>query len=205
MLKTIRTLGAVLALAIMATPALAAPEVGQIAPDFEAVDVISGETFKLSDLKGETVVLEWTNHECPFVIKHYDTGNMQKSQQAARDKGVRWLSIVSSGQGRQGFTTPQRAVEVIQEQGAAPSKKVLDPSGDVGHLYGARTTPHMFVVDAEGKLAYAGAIDDNSSPRLSAVKGAKNYVLAALDDIAAGNAVQVSSTQPYGCSVKYAK
>lgn len=188
---------------IIAGPVMAAPQVGQPAPDFMAKDV-NGNDFKLSDHKGKVVVLEWTNHECPFVIKHYDTGNMQKSQQIARDQGVEWITIVSSAPKYQGHVSAEEAKTIVSDAGANPTAKILDESGEIGKLYNARTTPHMFVVDADGALAYAGAIDDNSSPRHTTVEGAKNYVLAALDDLAAGRDVQTAQTAPYGCSVKYA-
>jgi len=177
-------------------------QVGQAAPDFEAT-TIAGEPFKLSDHKGGIVVLEWTNHECPYVIKHYDTGNMQGAQKTAMEKGVKWVSIVSSAPGKQGHVDNAKAAEIVEEQNAHITAKIIDESGEIGHLYGAKTTPHMYVIDAEGTLAYAGAIDDNSSPRHDTVEGATNYVLAAIDDLTAGQAVQVASSAPYGCSVKY--
>ncbi len=189
-------------MAVMVLPAYAAVEIGQPAPDFTATDV-DGNAFKLSDHKGKTVVLEWTNHECPFVIKHYDTGNMQKTQKAARDQGVEWITIVSSAPEKQGHVSAEEAKAIVAEAGAHPTTKILDESGEIGKMYDARTTPHMFVIDAEGNVVYAGAIDDNSSPRHSTVEGATNYVTAALDDLAAGRAVATPQTAPYGCSVKY--
>lgn len=186
-----------------ALPVNAAPAIGEPAPEIEATDV-NGNPFKLSDHKGKIVVLEWTNHECPFVVKHYSTNNMQNAQKEARAKGgVEWISINSSADGRQGSVTSEQAMAVLKDQGAEPTTKLLDPSGTIGKAYGAQTTPHMFVIDADGNLAYAGAIDDNSSPNPKTVSGAKNYVLAAVSDLKAGNAVQTSQTQPYGCSVKY--
>ena len=181
----------------------ATPQVGAIAPDFEATD-INGNTFKLSELKGEIVVLEWTNHECPFVVKHYGTGNMQKVQKDTTAKGVKWVSINSSAIGRQGNVNSEEAVKIVEDQGAAPSVKILDPAGEIGKLYDAKTTPHMFVIDAEGMLAYAGAIDSNSSPNPATIEGADNYVTAAVDELIAGKTVTTAQTQPYGCSVKYA-
>lgn len=180
-----------------------APEVGKPAPAFEATD-INGKPFKLSDHKGKIVVLEWSNHKCPFVRKHYDGGNMQDIQKQANAKGVEWVTIVSSAEGRQGNITAAEAAAVIKEKGASPDVKILDPSGELGKLYDAKTTPHMYVIDTAGTLAYAGAIDSNSSPNPKTIEGAENYVLAAIDDLAAGNAVQTPQTQPYGCSVKYA-
>lgn len=177
-------------------------EVGKIAPEFEAVD-INGESIRLADFKGKNVVLEWTNHLCPFVVKHYDTGNMQKVQKAATDDGAIWISIVSSSPGKQGNISSEEANKIIEQKDAHPTTQILDPNGEIGRLYNAKTTPHMFVIDKEGKLAYAGAIDDSPSPSPSSVEGAKNLVLAALDDMNAGRAVSVSNTVPYGCSVKY--
>lgn len=182
--------------------AAAEASVGVMAPDFEAT-TITGDTFKLSDHKGEIVVLEWTNHKCPFVVKHYSTNNMQSAQKLAAEKGVTWVSIVSSAKGKQGHIDATEAAEVLQEQGAMPAAKILDETGTLGKLYGAKTTPHMYVINAEGTLAYAGAIDDKSSPNPATIQGAKNYVLAAINDLQAGNAVTTPSSAPYGCSVKY--
>ncbi|MGB4058163.1 MAG: thioredoxin family protein [Alphaproteobacteria bacterium] len=190
------------ALFALATPAIAAPSVGSPAPDFSATD-IDGKPFKLSDHKGKIVVLEWSNHECPYVVKHYGSGNMQKVQKAAMEKGVEWVTIVSSAPGRQGNVTPEDAKKIATEAGASFTAKILDASGEIGHLYDAKTTPHMFVINADGTLAYAGAIDDDSSPRPESTATAKNYVLAALDDLAAGKPVATPTTQSYGCSVKY--
>lgn len=187
---------------VTAIPSWAAPQVGEPAPEFTAKDV-DGNEVSLSDLKGKKVVLEWTNHQCPFVMKHYETGNMQATQKAAAEKGVVWISIVSSGEGKQGYVSAEEAKAIVKEEGAVVSHKILDPDGTLGHLYGAKTTPHMFVIDEGGVLAYAGAIDDNSSPRHDTVAGAANYVLAALNDLEAGRAVQTPTSQPYGCSVKY--
>ncbi|MCF8495670.1 MAG: redoxin domain-containing protein [Alphaproteobacteria bacterium] len=192
---------AVLLLAFTA-PALAAPVVGAAAPDFTALD-IHGQNFKLSGHKGKIVVLEWTNHECPFVVKHYETGNMQKTQKAAMDQGVEWISIVSSAPGKQGHATPEEAQTILDEANAHPTAKILDDSGTIGNLYGAKTTPHMFVINKDGVLAYAGAIDDQPTPAHDTVEGAKNYVLAAIEDLNAGRAVQTPETASYGCGVKY--
>lgn len=180
----------------------AAPAVGEAAPEIEATD-IHGNAFKLSDHKGKIVVLEWTNHECPFVIKHYDTQNVQNLQNQLREKGVEWVSIVSSADGKQGHVSPEEAKAIIAKAGANPTTKILDASGAIGKSYDAKTTPHMFVIDADGNVAYKGAIDDNSSPRHSTVEGAKNYVVAAVDNLIAGQPVETAQTSPYGCSVKY--
>jgi peroxiredoxin len=179
-------------------------QVGAPAPNFAAVDS-NGKTHNLSDFKGKTVVLEWTNHECPFVRKHYDTNNMQKLQKTATGQGVVWLSIVSSAPGQQGFVNSAKANELTKSRNASPTAVILDPDGKVGRLYGAKTTPHMFVIAPNGNLAYMGAIDDKPSANKDDVATAQNYVQAALDAIKANRAVAVSTTQPYGCSVKYGK
>lgn len=179
----------------------AAVRVGQPAPDFTA-RTSTGKTVRLSDYRGRIVVLEWTNHECPFVVKHYKSGNMQKLQQEAKAKGVVWLSIVSSAPGQQGFVTAEQANAIVKEQKASPTAVLLDPDGTIGRLYGARTTPHMFVIDKAGILQYMGAIDDapalNQDPTT-----ANNYVRAAMQQLMAGQKVAIPTTQPYGCSVKY--
>jgi peroxiredoxin len=201
--KFMTVLAALAVFCIPVAAAHAAAQVGQAAPDFTATD-INGNPFKLSDHKGKTVVLEWTNHECPFVVKHYDSGNMQKIQAAARAQGAEWVTIVSSAPGSQGHIDAATATTMLQEKGSSPSAKILDESGEIGKAYDAKTTPHMYVINGEGVLVYAGAIDDNSSPNPETIEGAKNYVLAALDDLAAGRAVATAQTQPYGCAVKYA-
>ncbi len=176
--------------------------VGEMAPAFGLSDV-EGHTVVLGDLKGKRVVLEWTNAQCPFVKKHYGTHNMQDTQKKATDDGVIWISVISSAEGKQGQVSAAQAKEIVVEKGAHPTHVILDPEGTLGHLYGAVTTPHMFVIDTAGRLAYAGAIDDRSSPNPSTVEGAHNYVLAALDDLAQGRVVVDAQTQPYGCGVKY--
>lgn len=180
----------------------ASPQIGEPAPAFTA-KTADGETVNLEDYRGQTLVLEWTNHQCPYVIKHYDTGNMQKIQKQATEDGVVWLSIVSSAPGNQGHTSPEKALKIVEEEGAHANARILDESGEIGKKYDAKTTPHMYVIDKEGTLVYKGAIDDNSSPRHSAVEGAENYVVAALDALEKGNKPDPASTQPYGCSVKY--
>lgn len=189
---------------IFSGPAFAAAEVGEAAPDFTATD-INGQDFTLSDHKGKIVVLEWTNHQCPFVVKHYGTGNMQQTQKKAREMGVEWVSIVSSAPGNQGHVNAEEAARIAKEAGADITAKILDESGEIGKTYDALTTPHMFIVNEEGTLVYAGAIDNNSSPSPKTVEGAQNYVLAALDNLAAGEPVENAVTPPYGCSVKYGK
>lgn len=183
--------------------AQAAPEIGKQAPNIKA-QTLSGETFDLSAHKGKMVVLEWTNHQCPYVIKHYDTGNMQNTQEKAREMGAEWITIISSAPGMQGHVSAEKAREIADESGASPSAIIRDENGEIGQLYSAKTTPHMFVIDTEGMLVYAGAIDDAPSPRHSTVEGAENYVLAALESLKAGTPVETAQTKPYGCAVKYA-
>ena len=177
-------------------------KIGEMAPNFTGTDS-TGSKISLSDFKGRNVVLEWTNHECPFVKKHYGSGNMQKLQQKYTEQGVIWLSIVSSAVGKQGYTSGEEAAAIIKEKGAHATARILDSSGKIGRLYGARTTPHMFVVSKEGILVYAGAIDSDPGFNPEGIKGATNYVADALESLAKGEAVKVSATKPYGCAVKY--
>lgn len=179
------------------------PVVGQTAPDFTGTDA-NGNTVKLSDLKGKIVVLEWNNPECPFVVKHYGAKNMQKLQAAAAAKpDLVWLTVNSGAEGLQGHLTPAQAKEYVTKQEAKPAHYILDAKGEIGKLYQAKTTPHMFVIDKEGILAYAGAIDDNPTPRKEGIETAKNYVTAAIEALEAGKKVDVATSQPYGCAVKY--
>jgi peroxiredoxin len=186
----------------LAASAYASPEVGKPAPDFSLQD-ISGKKHELSDYKGKYVVLEWVNFGCPFVKKHYGSENMQKLQKEFADKGVVWLSICSSAPGKQGNETPEAAEKGISEYGWAASAYLVDEDGKVGKLYNAKTTPEMFVVNPEGTLIYAGAIDDKPTPNPARIKGSNNYVKAALTEATAGKQVSVRTTKPYGCSVKY--
>jgi hypothetical protein len=187
------------ATAIGPTPA-AKP--GLPAPAFSAPD-ISGRTVSLGDYAGKIVILEWTNDGCPFVGKHYDSGNMQALQLKYTGEGAVWLTIASSAPGEEGYVTPAEANADLARWRAAPSDFLLDPNGVVGRLYDARATPHMVIIDRSGRVAYMGAIDDAPSTRLADVKTAKNYLVAALDEIAAGKPVTVPVTQAYGCSIKY--
>ncbi|HVZ39018.1 MAG TPA: thioredoxin family protein [Candidatus Kapabacteria bacterium] len=173
-----------------------------LAPDFTLTD-IHGTQYRLADLKGKVVVLEWLNFDCPFVQKHYNSHNMQNLQRTYRDRGVVWLSIVSSAAGKEGYYSPDALNEIAQKREAAPTAILMDSDGRVGKLYGARTTPHMFVINPKGEIVYKGAIDDRRSTNPDDVKEAKNYVAAALDEVLGGKAVTVAATQPYGCSVKY--
>ena len=192
------------ALTLAAGPALAAPAIGQPAPAFTIKDG-AGQTRSLPEFKGKTVVLEWTNAGCPYVQKHYKSGNMQALQKSATKDGVVWLTLVSSAPGKQGYVSPAEAKTWKTSSGAGSTALLLDPGGQVGKAYDARTTPHMYVVDKSGKLAYMGGIDDKPVADPSSLKGAKNYVTAALSDIKAGRAVATPVSKPYGCSVKYAE
>jgi hypothetical protein len=183
-------------------PARAAVQTGRPAPDFTATDT-KGTKHTLAAYRGKIVVLEWTNHECPYTGKHYATGNMQALQADATAAGVIWLTVVSSRPGEQGYVEAAQADRLTESRKAHPTAVLLDPSGRLGHLYDARTTPHMFVIDAAGALVYIGAIDDRPTANPASVKGARNYVREALDAVAAGRPVAVAATRPYGCSVKY--
>ena len=176
--------------------------VGQAAPAFSARDT-AGRTVSLSDFKGKTVVLEWHNPGCPYVQKHYRSANMQGTQREAAAKGVVWLAINSTTTEHQDHQTPAALAQWMAGQQAAASATLMDESGKVGRAYGARTTPHMYVVDAKGTLVYAGAIDNKPSANPSDVAGATNHVKAALAETLAGKPVSVAQTRAYGCSVKY--
>ena len=180
------------------------PKVGSDAPAFTLKDS-SGKEHSLSDYKGKFVVLEWFNEGCPFVKKHYTSGNMQKLQGEYTGKDVVWLSINSSAPGEQGHMTAESAPKTISEWNIKATKILFDHDGKVGKLYGAKTTPHMFVIDKAGKLVYQGAIDSKASADTADLASAENYVKVALDSTMAGKPVANASTKPYGCSVKYAK
>jgi peroxiredoxin len=172
------------------------------APAFTLTDT-NGTEHSLADFKGKVVVLEWFNHGCPFVKKHYDKGNMQALQKTYTDKDVVWLAIISSAEGKQGFDTPEGHNKTAKEKGTNATAILIDADGTVGKAYGAKTTPHMYVIDAEGQLVYQGAIDDKRSTSPDDIASSKNYVSAALDAVLAGEAVEVAKTTPYGCGVKY--
>jgi peroxiredoxin len=180
----------------------AAVEPGEEAPDFTLTDS-KGTSHKLSDFRGKLVVLEWLNHECPFVKKHYSGGDMQKLQKEYTAKGVVWLSIISSAPGKQGHRTGPQAEADTKDKNASPTAVLLDPSGEVGKNYDAKTTPEMFVLDKEGKILYAGAIDSIKSTDSADITKAENHVRQALDAALAGQPVPTPKTKPYGCSVKY--
>jgi peroxiredoxin len=190
------------ALAVLAAPASAAPVVGKPAPNFKLRDV-DGRVVTLSDYKGKTVILEWNNPECPFVRKHYDSGNMQKTQAVAAANGAVWLSINSSAPGKQGHMSAAQAKAVVAKEKARASAYLLDPRGAVGKGYGAKTTPHLYVINPAGTLVYAGGIDDKPTKDKDDIAGARNHVLAALAELKAGKAVSVATSRPYGCAVKY--
>ena len=196
-------LAAVLALGLTLSSEslVAGAVVGQQAPAFTLTDS-NGNPRSLSDYEGKIVVLEWWNYECPFVRKHYGSGNMQKLQKAWTEEGVVWLTVVSSAPGQQGHVEGAKANALMKDKGGAPSAVLLDPDGTVGKAFGARTTPHMFVV-TNGKVVYAGGIDDKPSTDQADVPTAKNYVDAALHDVKAGREVAMPATDPYGCGVKY--
>jgi peroxiredoxin len=182
--------------------AFSAVEPGETAPNFTLKDS-KGNSQKLSSYSGKFVVLEWMNPECPFVKKHYSIGNMQSLQKEYTAKGVVWLSIISSAPGKQGYCTGPQAEANTKDQKAYPTAVLLDPSGEVGQLYGAKTTPHMFVINPEGKLIYMGAIDSIRSANSSDCAKADNYVRQTLDAALAGKPVPAPETKSYGCSVKY--
>ena len=191
-------------LALSAGAALAGVEVGQPAPDFSLPDT-NGQAHRLSEYKGKYVVLEWYNPDCPFVRKHYGSGNMQALQKEFTAKGVVWLSIDSSAPGQEGNYPADKLNEIASTQGVARTALLLDPDGKVGHEYGAKTTPDMYIISPEGKLLYEGAIDNKPSTTVSDIKSATNYVKVALDSTLAGKSVGQTVTRPYGCSVKYAQ
>jgi AhpC/TSA family len=194
---------AVIGLAVLTDFSLArAARVGKPAPDFTATDT-NGKVHKLSECRGKFVVLEWTNRGCPYTQKHYNSGNMQRLQREWTSKGVIWLTVVSSAPGEQGYVTAPEENAYLRKNSAAPTAVLLDPTGTVGHLYDAKTTPHMFIINSQGMLIYNGAIDDRPTTDLADVNGAKNYVSASLQEATSGKPVSNPTTRPYGCSVKY--
>ena len=190
------------AVAVAASSALAAPVPGQPAPAFRGVDV-NGKPVSLADFRGKTVVLEWNNPNCPFVQKHYTSGNMQALQQKNTGAGVVWLAINSTTESHSDYLAPAKLAAWFGEQKAAPTAIVMDPKGEIGRMYGAKVTPHMYVVDPKGTLVYAGAIDDKRSANPADVKTSTNHVAVALADVAAGKSVTTAATTAYGCTIKY--
>ncbi len=177
-------------------------KVGSPAPAFEVMDA-TGKVQKLSDYKGKNVVLEWYNKDCPYVVKHYSVGNMQKIQKETTEKGFVWLTVISSAKGKQGYLDQKEALANAQTAGAAPSAILIDDLGKMGRAYGAKTTPHMYLIDDKGILRYNGAIDSNSSASSATIEKADNYILAATNSLLKGEKIAKESTKPYGCSVKY--
>ena len=197
-----RTVAAAFVFTFAAGICVAQARVGDTAPTFTATDS-HGQAQSLDQYKGKYVVLEWTNQGCPFTQKHYTSGNMQNLQKDWTGKGVVWLTVISSAPGAQGYMTAEQENAYLLKVNAAPTAALLDPTGKLGHLYSAKTTPDMYVIDPKGKLIYSGAIDNRATTDPDDVKGADNYVSDALMAAMSGKAVQTSSTRPYGCSVKY--
>jgi len=202
---------AALVLALLATVAFAPPaaaqtdqaEIGEPAPDF-TLKAADGDKHSLSDFEGKHVVLEWLNFECPFVGKHYGSGNMQTLQKTYTDEGVVWLSIVSSAPGKQGYYPPKEMQEQKEKHNGNMTAILMDPSGEVGKTYGATVTPHMYVINPEGKLVYRGGIDDRPTTDEADIEGATNYVKKALAAAMNGEEVSPERAKPYGCTIKYA-
>jgi peroxiredoxin len=204
MLRTTAPTAALLGALFMfgAAPALAAPAIGQAAPAFTAVDS-KGKQHQLSDFKGKVVVLEWTNHDCPYVQKHYKSANMQNLQKQAKDAGAVWLTVISSAPGEQGHVAGAKADELTASRNAAPAAVLLDAQGTIGKAYDARTTPHMYVIDAKGVLRYAGGIDSIASAKVEDLDKASPLFKTALESVVKGENVAQAVSRPYGCSVKY--
>ncbi|MFZ1940265.1 MAG: redoxin domain-containing protein [Terracidiphilus sp.] len=204
-MKVLPTLASLAAFALAATPALIAQAVvGSPAPAFTATDS-RGASHSLEQYRGKYVVLEWHNQGCPYTRKHYVSGNMQSLQKEWTAKGVVWFTVISSAQGEQGYVTDSQENAYLAQMHADPTAVLMDADGKLGHLYGAKTTPEMYVIDPNGKLIYEGAIDDRPTPDTSDIKGADNYLTDALTEATAGKPVVKSYTRPYGCSVKYAE
>jgi peroxiredoxin len=201
-MKTKLLITLVTAVATASVFAAESPKVGSAAPDFSLTDS-NGQKHSLDDYQGKWVVLEWFNPECPFVQKHYRSGNMQKLQQEYAGKGVTWISIDSSAPGKQGNLTPEAANKKIAEWRIKSSALLLDAEGKAGQAYGAKNTPHMFIINPDGKIVYEGAIDSKATANPSDIPTATNYVKAALDESLGGKPVSNPNTKPYGCSVKY--
>lgn len=204
-MSLLKIAAASLALAFASSFAMAEPVINKPAPTFSGT-AADGTTINLADLKGQTVVLEWTNHDCPYVVKHYDkTSNIPNLQKEATADGVVWLQVISSAPGEQGNVDGTTAIKLNEKRGAVPTNTILDEDGSIGKLYNAKTTPHMFVINAEGTLVYKGGIDSIKSTNPADIAKAVPYVKEALAAVAAGKKVPNPSTAPYGCSVKYAK
>jgi hypothetical protein len=200
--KLINWMSAVAFAVALALSTAWAARVGDRAPDFTATDT-NGKVHKLSEYTGKFVVLEWHNRGCPYTAKHYDSGNMQRLQHEWTGRGVIWLTVISSAPGKQGYIAASDENAFLKQASAGPTAVLLDPTGALGHLYGAKTTPQMFIIDPQGTLIYNGAIDDKPTTDGADINGSKNYVSLALGEALAGKPVSNPSTRPYGCSVKY--
>jgi hypothetical protein len=192
-----------LAIAIASSNAIAEPVIDQPAPSFYGI-TSEGSTLNLAALKDKIVVLEWTNNECPFVKKHYESGNIPQLQKEAAAKGVVWLQIISSAKDKQGYVDGPTAIKLNESRGAKPAYTILDPEGKIGRLYDAQTSPHLFIINPQGVLVYKGGIDSIASAKQEDIPKATNYVREALAALEAGKKVPNPSTKPYGCSIKYA-
>jgi peroxiredoxin len=204
-MKSLSFFAGVAALAVALAPlsSRAQAVVGSQAPNFTATDS-HGRTHSLNEYRGKYVVLEWHNHDCPYTRKHYESGNMEALQKDWTAKGVVWFTVISSAPGQQGYMTDAEENAYLEKMHADPTAVLIDPEGRLGHLFGAKTTPEMYVIDPEGKLIYEGAIDNRPTPDISDIKGADNYLNDALNDAMAGKPIAHPYTRSYGCSVKYA-
>jgi peroxiredoxin len=199
-----RTIFQMASLVIFSGLLIGAAKVGETAPDFAAT-ASDGRTYRLADDRGKFVVLEWHNQGCPYTNKHYERGNMQRLQKEWTAKGVAWFTVISSAPGEQGYVSAADENAYMARMKAVPTAALLDPAGQVGHLYEAKTTPHMIVINPQGTVIYDGAIDDHPTPDAEDIPDSKNYVSEALAEAMAGKPVATAVTRPYGCSVKYAK
>jgi peroxiredoxin len=203
MKRSVFGLIAIAAALLIAPILMSAIRIGEPAPDFSAT-ASNGRSYRLSEFRGKFVVLEWHNNGCPYTRKHYESGNMQRLQKEWTGKGVAWFTVISSAPGTQGYMTADQENAYLAKMGATPTAALLDPNGDLGHLYDAKTTPHIIIINPQGVVIYDGAIDDHPTSDASDIPNSKNYVNMALGDALAGRAVSESATRPYGCSVKYA-
>lgn len=192
------------AMVLLFFSSLFAQRVGEAAPEFQATDS-NGQAHKLSQYRGKFVVLEWHNNGCPYTRKHYESGNMQRLQKEWTGRGVVWFTVISSAPEQQGYVTAQQENDYLKRMNAVPTAALLDPQGDVGRLYSAKTTPHMFIINPAGVLIYDGAIDSKPTTDQADIASAKNYVSEALAEAMSGKPVTTPSSRPYGCSVKYAR
>lgn len=191
-----------IALSLSANFSFADAKIGSPAPDFAVADA-QGKTHKLSDFKGKYVILEWYNKDCPYVRKHYDSRNMQKIQSEMTGKGIVWLSVISSAPGKQGYLASADAVKNGEKEGTKATAILIDDNGKMGKAYGAKTTPHMYLIDPQGVLRYNGAIDSNDSADPKTIASAENYIIRAVASAEKGEKIARETSKPYGCSVKY--